>query len=257
MLRIYNFITLGKRILSILIAIILTVSLAELGIIASSSKVTELTGTSEEKILSKATINDDFADDRVLVVFSNESSLSFKTYIPSDFEEINCKKIVDLSVSESKIVKQSVQRMNCAEKSNLTNKEKAYDNSKISNYNQIVCIYLNEIGKDKVIEAINTIRKRSDVMYVGPDYKIYSCSSNSVVSPNDRVYADGQEPVFDIISLPQAWTLVQNIDKQTVRIGVLDTGIKESKSDLDAVVNTSLSRDFTTGSCVPVVYTIN
>ena len=250
MLTICKYNDMIKRIMSFILVMIFLACTFNVGIFKSFSKETDALG--EEKIISNATIDGDYAEDRILVVFNNESSLQFKTYDSKDFKNVDCKKVVDLSVSESKTVKQSVQRMSSVADRNLSPTDKIYDTSKISNYNQIICLYLNETGKEKVIDAIKTIQQRSDVLYVGPDYKFYDCSLNSLPTPNDPAYAAMQFEVYNKISLPQAWGLVQNINKQAVRVGVLDSGIDESHQDLDSVVNTTISRDFTTGVSLPV-----
>ena len=51
---------------------------------------------SDVKVESSATVEDDFDDDKVLVLLSQESSWTFKEYTASDFSEIDCKKVVSL-----------------------------------------------------------------------------------------------------------------------------------------------------------------
>ena len=52
---------------------------------------------SESKHYSTATLDDNFDEDSVLVVMSNAASLSKFHYETSDFSEVGCKSIVNLS----------------------------------------------------------------------------------------------------------------------------------------------------------------
>lgn len=54
---------------------------------AIANNDTELTA-SEAKVYCTATIEDDFVDNHVLVVLTNEASLQFRSYSPEDFPEI-------------------------------------------------------------------------------------------------------------------------------------------------------------------------
>ena len=93
-----------KRTLSVLIILIMVFSTC-LTIDAydeqSGSENTELksnykasqeeyeTDYKEEKIICKATLDDDFADDKVIVVLNHKTSLELKDYTPEDFKQVN------------------------------------------------------------------------------------------------------------------------------------------------------------------------
>lgn len=53
----------------------------------------EVVNAQENKIYSKATINDEFADDRVLVVLNEE--YKNKNYSKNDFESIDCVNLIE------------------------------------------------------------------------------------------------------------------------------------------------------------------
>lgn len=57
------------------------------------------TESSEQKIQSTATMDDDFADNRIFVVFNKETSLEFNEYTVTDFSELNCKDVKNLTQS--------------------------------------------------------------------------------------------------------------------------------------------------------------
>lgn len=201
---------------------------------------TEQTAT-DQKIYSCATINDDFANDHVIIVFDNDSSLKFDKYTTADFAEVDCKAVTDLSQASGKKVQAELSSAN-----SLYNRSTATNtlSESVKNYNQIVCLELAETGKDKVLEAIDILEQRDDILYVGPDYETSICST----VPNDTYYS--QQWGLSTIQAPQAWDITTG--SSTVTIGVLDTGIDGLHPDLVNRINTSLCRDFTSGSEVIV-----
>ena len=48
------------------------------------------TSSGEEKVYCNATVEDDFAENRVMIVLSNEASLKFSAYEAENFSEIAC-----------------------------------------------------------------------------------------------------------------------------------------------------------------------
>ena len=54
----------------------------------------------EEKKYYTGNLDDDFSDDRIIIVLSKEETNKFKNYTPQDFPEINCKSVIDLTGSE-------------------------------------------------------------------------------------------------------------------------------------------------------------
>ena len=59
----------------------------------------------EEKVYSNATIDGDFADDKVIVVMKHSESMKFKNYTVSDFKLNNAKSVKDLSYETGQMVK--------------------------------------------------------------------------------------------------------------------------------------------------------
>lgn len=64
------------------------------------------TSSGEEKVYCNATTEDEFADNRVMVVLSNDASLDFNIYEAADFSEIDCAAVDDLSEASGKKYRQ-------------------------------------------------------------------------------------------------------------------------------------------------------
>ena len=75
-----------KRVLSLIFASVLLLNLLQTNAYAEDTVVTE------EKVACKATLDDAFADNRVMVVLDNETSLAVDQFSTSMFSGISCKK---------------------------------------------------------------------------------------------------------------------------------------------------------------------
>ena len=110
----------------------------------------------EEKKYFKGSVDDEFSDDKILVVLSREETKKYKNYSVNDFPEIDCKSITDLT---NDIV-------------NIAKNDKFNDNVLINSdrFNRILCLELKEKSKDNVIRGIKKIEKRNEVISAGPNY---------------------------------------------------------------------------------------
>ena len=239
-----------KSIISILLsAIIILVSLPfwSINMLAYEEIFVDI---NEEKIYTNVTIEDHFSDRRVLVVFKNQESLKFKNFQATDFPEINCKSVKDLSgtyVQKIKNIMAGIQIASILREDSNNNFENV---EIIKKYNQTVCLELNDVGKENVIAAIKALQERDDILYVGPDYEISIANSSEEYEPNDP-YFDYDQWGFKKIELPKAWQLIEDMsygEVHEVVVGVLDTGIDGDHPDLNEIIDDSSSRDFTGGS---------
>lgn len=135
----------NRSIFSILAAALLL--MAAVLLISSDSERTNIGDDSDEgtyytdnkkdkKTVCEATLEDDFAENGILVVLIKETS--FKTYTPEDFAEIGCSKVTELTI-------------------------------------WLTYIELAESGKENVLLAIKKLEERDDVLYAEPDYILHLC----------------------------------------------------------------------------------
>lgn len=182
---------------------------------------------------------DDFADDRVLVVLSNQRTMEFRKYTSSDFSEVGVSSVEELTKSSSEVLKRQMD-------SSLREYPEMAIN--IDTYRTILSLKLQQPGKQNVLNAISQLEQRNDILSAEPDRVLHIESTN----PNDTYYQTGRQWSLNGvtgINMPNAWEISFGVST-TVRVGVIDTGIDASHPDLD--VNTNLSRDFS----LPAPYTV-
>ena len=124
-------------------------------------------GVKEEKIYCTATLEDDFADDCVLVVITNIASLKFKKYTAADFPEIQCIAVQDLSTAATERVQTFLETGTVPD---VLGFDKEVN---IEQFHQLLCLTIENAGKQNVLDAIKELEKREDVLSAEPDYAIY------------------------------------------------------------------------------------
>ncbi|MBR2109155.1 MAG: S8 family serine peptidase [Ruminococcus sp.] len=261
-----------KRTLSVLIILIMVFSTC-LTIDAydeqSGSENTELksnykasqeeyeTDYKEEKIICKATLDDDFADDKVIVVLNHKTSLELKDYTPEDFKQVNAESVENLTSYQINDLKKELNsKIKINEKVfsslpefyGLTSEEikkeaeKAAEKEIQKNYpefNEIICFYLKEKGKQNVLDTIKVLEKNDIIISAEPSYQKEACAI-----PNDTKYNKQWSP--EDMELEDAWNITKG--SNNVKVGVIDSGIASSHTDISPNLNNSLSRSFVGGS---------
>jgi len=125
---------------------------------------------SEEKIISTVTLEDEFADDRVVIVLNKEASMNFKTYTPEDFPEGLFSRVDDSTALTMQLVRKQLEAEKTGDWSEL---ELHIENAMlvdVENFRRILDLVLMEKSKENVLAAIRILEKREDVLYAGPDY---------------------------------------------------------------------------------------
>lgn len=191
----------------------------------------------EEKVFSSATLDDDFYNDSIIVVLNNEASLKLHNYDNNDFPEINSKRVLDLTLQKG----QKIKELLSTSETNSFSMQKLEGEKIIENYNQILCIDLKQKGKEEVLYAISALRTRSDVIYVGPNYKVYPCDTSS----NNSYF---EQWAHEKIQIEQAWDIEEGTSN--IIVGIIDSGIDGSHSYLNGSISESLCRDFTVDNSI-------
>lgn len=62
----------------------------------------------DQKVYSKATLDDKFADDTVVIEFNTEESFKFKNYTFADFPEVHLSSIEDVNNNATRIVQEQI-----------------------------------------------------------------------------------------------------------------------------------------------------
>ncbi|MBE6976053.1 MAG: peptidase [Ruminococcaceae bacterium] len=173
--------------------------------------------TIREKVLCTATINDNFTENEIIVVI--QPNWNEKVYNADDFSDIGCLAVRELAG--------------------------ATDTHTLS---RILLLTISDGTKTKVLEAIQNLEQRNDIYSAEPNYieEVYvDCGYDELpaLEPNDNKYENGDQWAIEKIGLPYAWNITTG--SSSVMVGVIDTGIDVTHSDLSNRVNTELSRCFT------------
>ena len=157
-----------KRIVCSLLIIALALAIGNIGFIPAVDATD--TKKEETKVFDTATKDDDFVDNRVMVVLNHEASLKFRSYSAKDFPEVACKSVRDLSTAAAEKVQAKLRGERLAEPD--VNAAFMNRNIKTETFKTILCLELETPGEENVLNAVKALEKREDVYYVGPDYII-------------------------------------------------------------------------------------
>ena len=123
----------------------------------------------EEKTYYNGTIEDNFSDDKIIIVLSKEETNKYKDYTISDFPEIDCQSVIDLTSNYNELLKNSNNNYN---DQTLINNEK---------FNRILCLELNQKSKENVLLGIKELEKREEILSAEPSFFI-----EMMATPNDE-----------------------------------------------------------------------
>lgn len=232
----------------------------------------------EEKVYCQATLQDDFADDRVIIVLNQEKSFELGedrqlyTYQKEDFGEIKCAEVNELTKNSTESINKQINKILKIDnpldirKGLLENAINSQE-KEIKNYRRIISLKLAKPGKENVLAAIEKLEEYDFILSAEPDYTMQLPEvqesnlqnfeerenesaeeifvSNAYATNDDRF---DEQWAINKLGLPFLWDDTTGTD--TIKVGVLDSGIDASHSDLSSNINTSLSRDFTQGSTI-------
>lgn len=234
------------KIIRICISIVLMFVLFS-GISLSSAAMTTKgildTPNKEEKFYCNAKLEDNFAEDRILVVLNRQESSKFNTNTFSFLSAIDYKEIQQINLLTKNIIVSTLERISQISSDAPLEEALVVEGLKAvnaNNYREVLRISLTEPGKENVLKAIKILQDQEEILYVGPDY-ILTLSSTI---PNDASY-NYQSTVSNKIKLPQAWDI--QTSASTVIVGVLDSGINCDHPDLEDRIAYDLCNSFLNG----------
>ncbi|MCL2763069.1 MAG: S8 family serine peptidase, partial [Treponema sp.] len=199
-------------------------------------------GFDEGKIYSNATLQDSFAEDRVLIVLKKSASMDFRTYTPEDFPELNGVQVRDLSKRTMTVVQEQLQAQKTGDWSRLTKRIAHGMLVDVNKFRQILCLDLPIQSKENVLQTIKLLEQRDDIMYVGPDTMIEYCALPNSPPVHYEYY---QEDIYNSISLLAAWNYISNnaITTNPIKVGVIDSGVYKDHEALIGRIDENLSYD--------------
>ena len=120
-----------------------------------------------------------FADNRVLVVLTNEESLKFSKYSVSSFPELSCSKVTNLTEESDKLLKAQIYGDSVKTVSEIPQLFTVNKNT----YRTILCVELNNSGYNEVAKAIKILSQHEGVQSAEPDFYLTipdtNCSRNN------------------------------------------------------------------------------
>jgi thermitase len=177
-----------------------------------------------------ATVADNFEPGSIIVEYGRDNSTKFNRMTNEILSDINYSSysiLIDNSFEEE--VNEKENYINEGQKITIPTRE-------------VIKIDLEEKTKESVIDAIQLLKNKEEVISASPNY-IYEM----LQSPNDPKFSD--QWGLTKISSESAWNI--ETGSSAVTIGVLDTGIDGSHNDLkNRIKSGSVHRDFTTSSPV-------
>jgi len=183
----------------------------------------------DTKIYCTATLDDDFADDLVMVTLTRQASFGNKAYTTKDFGDIDAKSVEDLTAQTYKNVQKQMRGETTSIQAKLDT----------DNFRKILEVRLNEACKENVLGTIKKLEVRDDIRYVGPAFV-----ETLFAVPANTKYSEEQWGL-DRINVSAAWNITTGDPNNKVRVGVIDSGIDADHPGLTNQVNRNFSRDFT------------
>lgn len=199
----YNFLVVS--VLSILVAtLLIVVFLTDGWVVFADQRFVNSVNNDKDRINSTASIDDDFADDSVLVVLDGEISKANKLHKASYFKGVDVDHIEDLTIRQNAVMQNE------------------------NDFRQILQIYLKNGSKEKVLDSIKKLKNINGVCSAEPNY--YAQPANV---PDDYYYCNNSQWNLNGtggINIEGAWNYTKG--SKDVRVGIIDSGIA-NHTDLD------------------------
>lgn len=176
-----------------------------------------------------ATVESSFSPSSFLVMLTEKASVSLKNYTIEDFPEVALTRIYDLTEYSTASVQKAI---------------KNGEQPKI--YHRILELGLKYPSKQAVLDACKILINREDVNCAEPNYTI-SLNSAATEQPIDIGTNDtygANQWGLEFANVPSCWNFTSGSPE--ISVGVIDSGIYSTHTDLANCIDASLSKDFNT-----------
>ena len=189
----------------------------------------------EAAVYRKATLEDDFKDDRVIVILKHAYS---EVNAEIDVENFETSRIMVAGSARSKRnaaattsdVSQTIEIASVQDLMVIEETDEKNSLVNTDNFKQILSLKLANPGKEKVLEAISELEKLDMVWAAVPDYN-YEIEYD--FTPNDPYFNNTYQWGAKKIGAEEAWNITTG--NSNIKVGVFESGIA-SHSDLNAHV---------------------
>ena len=118
----------------------------------------------DTKVFSKATIDEEFEDNSILLTLNGEATRSFKEYSIGDFPEVELMQVQDLTIPTTELAKKQIVAERTKNWSELNFYSKNQMLLKVDNFRRVLYLTLIKEGKEDVLQAIKLLEKRDDII---------------------------------------------------------------------------------------------
>lgn len=169
---------------------------------------------------------DRWADSALGISFTNTESLNnlFHDFTPEDFPGLEVVKVWNILPNKLETIR------GIAQKGNLSDDEK----EDLSTFNRHIGVEFSFHSYEKLAEVYDILWQRQEIRYLEPFSQTQWFSE-----PNDTNYSSQQQNIADLIDLEAAWD--HTTGSSSVKVGVLDTGIMGTHTDLSGNIGTGLN----------------
>lgn len=219
-------------------------------VVVLNSINTKAVTENNEKVYCNATINDDFADDKVSIILTKEETMLLKDYAKEDFVNENICVIGISSLQE--ITEELTQTIRNKIQESNGNENIDFGTININEFCRIFELTIENKSKQNVLMVIRAIENDNRFKYVGVDYyNNFECASfnesNENRMANEFTYIDNKmyDEYIDKLGFSKILDAREICTGSSdVKVGVLDTGITYNNTAYSNNIDKDLAMTF-------------